>query len=232
MRRGLLRGLGGSGDPDPRRPVGKSNNLFIDDDLFNLLQPLLVKRQNGVAHQLLLLQFADHVAIVARRQVPLLRDLLRDGLHFGLKFTEHLVCHGSDLGGRNVDAVVFQIERIFLGRKAEIGARLGQHIGLCPRVIFGELRFELVVGFLPARQFVFLEQRGDAFHVAGIAAQFGFNLGAGGINHVRLGHLLHHALLQDVSQRFVSRLHPGIFSDADHGRGPPFRGSLFIEQHS
>ena len=49
---------------------------------------------------------------------------------------------------------------------------------------------------------------------------------------MRAIHLLHHALLQDVGQGFVSRLHPGIFPDAGHGRGPPFRGSLLIEQHS
>ena len=85
VRRRLLRGLGRGGNPDSRRAIGQRDDLFLDDDLFDLLQPLLVKRQNGVAHQLLLLQLADHVAIVARRQVPLLRDLLRDRLHLGLK---------------------------------------------------------------------------------------------------------------------------------------------------
>ena len=45
-------------------PVGKRHDLLVDDDLLDLLQALLIERQNGVAHELLLLQFADDVAIV------------------------------------------------------------------------------------------------------------------------------------------------------------------------
>ena len=90
---------------------------------------------------------------------------------------------------------------------------------------------ELVERLLPARQLVLLEQRGDALHVVGIARQFSLNLGARGIDHARLGHLLHHALLQDFSQRLVSRFQPGIFADADHRRRPPFRRRLLIQQN-
>ena len=72
MRSGLLRGFGGIGDADSRWTVGQRDQLMIDDDFFNLLQAILIKRQNRIAYDLFLLQFADYIAVVARRQIALL----------------------------------------------------------------------------------------------------------------------------------------------------------------
>ena len=127
MRRGLLRGLGRCSDADSRRAVGQRDDLLLGDDFLNLFQAVLVERQNRVADKLLLLQFTDDVAIVARRQFVFLGNFCRNRLHLALDFGERLVRHLSELRGRNVDAVVLHIERVVLGRQTEIVTRLGQH---------------------------------------------------------------------------------------------------------
>ena len=50
---GLLRGFGGGGDANPSGPVGERDNLLVDDDLLDLLQPLFVEGKNSVADELL-----------------------------------------------------------------------------------------------------------------------------------------------------------------------------------
>ena len=167
--RGLLRGFGGGGDANSRRAIGQRDDLVISDDLLNLLQAIFVEGQDGVADDLLFLELADYVAIVGRGQVALLRDFGGDDFHFALDLGEFFVGHLGDLCGRDVDAVVFEGESVLLGRQAEIGARLGQHGGLEPRVVFSELRFQRGVGLFPAGEFVFFEEHGDAFEIICIA---------------------------------------------------------------
>src|SRR5207247_4974537 len=75
VRRRLLRSFGGRGDTDACRPVGQGDDLLIYDDPLDLLQAVLVKRQNAVANQLLLLELAYHAAVITCGQVALLRNL-------------------------------------------------------------------------------------------------------------------------------------------------------------
>src|ERR1051326_6997494 len=63
VRSRLLRGFGGIGDADSSWAVGQCNQLMINDDFFDLLQTLLVKRQDGIAYDLFLLQLADDITI-------------------------------------------------------------------------------------------------------------------------------------------------------------------------
>ncbi len=55
MRGRLLRGLGRGGEANDRGACGQRDQLFRRDDLFDLLKPALVERQNGLAGDLLFL---------------------------------------------------------------------------------------------------------------------------------------------------------------------------------
>ena len=103
-------------------------------------------------------------------------------------------------GFRYVQVSVLQVQRILLRRETKIRSRLGQHIRFGPCVVFDQLRFQLVIGFLPAGQFVLLQERRDSLQVIGVARQLSLNFRARRIDHARLGHLLHHALFQDLGQ--------------------------------
>src|ERR1700722_15729900 len=107
---GLLRGFGGGSDANTSRAVGERDNLLVDADLFDLFQPLFVEGKDGIADELLLFQFVDYIAIIAGWKVSLLGDLRGDGFHFPLDLYEGLMRHGGELGGRNVDAVAFELE--------------------------------------------------------------------------------------------------------------------------
>ena len=98
---------------DAGRPLG-SDTICCWTMIFSICSSGLRKRQNSIAHELLLFQFVYHIAIVARRQVALFRNLQGNGLHFSLNLCESLVRHSGNLFGRNVDAVIFKGERIFL----------------------------------------------------------------------------------------------------------------------
>src|SRR4029079_17858008 len=67
VRRGLLRALRRAGNPDPRWTIGQGYQVSGPDDLFELLQPLLVVRKDGISHELLLLQIANHAAVIGIR---------------------------------------------------------------------------------------------------------------------------------------------------------------------
>ena len=66
VRRGLLRGLGGDAIRMRAGRAGSVTRCCFRMIFFDLLQPVLIKRQDRVAHHLLLLQFTNHLAIVAR----------------------------------------------------------------------------------------------------------------------------------------------------------------------
>ena len=51
---GLLRGFGGGSDANTSGAVGERDNLLVDDDLLDLLQPIFVEGKDSVADELLL----------------------------------------------------------------------------------------------------------------------------------------------------------------------------------
>jgi hypothetical protein len=137
--RWLLRRLRSRSNTNTRPTVGQCHQLLLADDLLDLLQALFIKRQNRISDQLFLLQFPNHVAIVARRKLALLGDLRRDGLHFLLDLDKALVCQCRHLLWRNIDTVVLECEGVLFGQQPEIFPCLGQHGGAHPRVVVGEL---------------------------------------------------------------------------------------------
>ena len=65
------RGLALGGGADDRLSLGQSDHIVFSDDGFNLLEALLIERQNGLGSQLLGFQSFHHVTIVAARQMTL-----------------------------------------------------------------------------------------------------------------------------------------------------------------
>ena len=65
VRRRLLRGLGRGSQADDGRPARQGHELVLGDDVLDRVQPLVEERQDCLARNLLLLQLADHVAVVA-----------------------------------------------------------------------------------------------------------------------------------------------------------------------
>ena len=111
---------------------------------FELLQPRLIVGQDGVADQLVLLQLANHVAIVGGAPALFLRHHGRQRLHLLLDLVERGVRHLRQLSGRDVDAELAQAERIELRRLAEVGPRLRQDLLAREVVVGGDLRLQLV----------------------------------------------------------------------------------------
>jgi hypothetical protein len=99
---------------------------LLHDDRLDVLQAPLVERQDGITGELGLLELGDHVPIIPRRKMSLPRDPRGDRRHLALVLREGGVRHPADLRGRDVDAVILEIQRVLFRRQAEIGARAGQ----------------------------------------------------------------------------------------------------------
>ncbi len=67
MRGGLLCSLGCRRNTDLCRAIGQRHDLLFNNDLLDLLEPILVEGQNRISHELLLLQLVHHIAVIARR---------------------------------------------------------------------------------------------------------------------------------------------------------------------
>ena len=85
--------------------------------------------------------------------------------------------HARKLGGRNIDAVSLQIQRIELRRLTKISACFKQNLALHPLIVIGKLRLQLGVWLLPTLQSVLLEQRRDSIDVQLVARQSGLDRG-------------------------------------------------------
>ena len=179
---------------------------------------------------MLLFQFADDVAIITGRKVAFFCNLIRHNFHLTLEFDEGIVRHRDQFFLGNIDAVAFQRQVIFFGRQAEVGACLGQDVGLDPSVVVHQLRLQLAVRLLPVLQVVLLHQRSDPVEISRVARHLGFDFYLRGIDDSRLGHLLGHALLQDFGQRGIAGFESGILADAHYRRGPAVTGRLVVEQ--
>ena len=232
VRRRLLRGLGGCGNANAGGTIGKGDDFLRDDNLLDLLQPILIERKNRVAYKLLFFQLVNHVAVVARRKIAFFRDARGDWLHFALNFCECFMRHGGDLRWWNVDAILLEIQRIFFRRQAEVGSRFRQDVRPHPGVVVGELYFELAERLLPTFQIVFRQERGDSVDVVRIAREFGFDFHARRINDAGFRHLLNGALLQNLDDWRIAGFDAGIFAEACYGRGTAVGRGLFIEQES
>ncbi len=154
--------------------------MLAAHDLFDLREPLLIMRQNRLAHNLILLKLPDDIAIIGKGPAVLLRELRRDLLHLTLHFGEQGVGSGGEFGGRNIDANVLEIQRINLRWEAKIFAALRQDFFLHEFVIGSELFLYARVGVLITFYLVFREELSDAIDVDGSIGQVFFDLGAGG----------------------------------------------------
>ena len=211
-------------------PIGQRHDLLLDDDALDVPQALFVERQDGIARELHLLELGDDGPVIARGELALARDPRGDRRHLGLIFFEGGMRFRGDVGGREIDAVLLECERVFLGGQTKVRARLRQQIALDPGVVFGELGLQLCIGILPAGQPILLEERADAFDVVRVAPELGFELGLGRIVHPRLRHLLLDTLFVEPRDGHASRLDAGVFPQPDHRRRAALRGHLVIQE--
>ena len=116
------------------------------------------------------------------------------------------------------------------GGRRKSATRLGQDVRPHPRVVRRELRLQGRVRLLPSRQLVLGEERRDAIDVALVAPQLGLDLAARGIQHPRLSHVVHHALLQHFGKWRIARIDACILAQSHHRRWPPLCGHLLIQQ--
>src|SRR5262249_8028481 len=135
----LLHGFGGGRQANTRGTAWQGDDLVVADDVFDLRETVFIKRQNRIAHDLLLFQLADYIAIIARRQMALLRDLSGDRPHLGLNFLKGLVRHRRELIGRNVDPEPLQAQGIILRGKPKVGTGFGQNGSFDPNIIVRKL---------------------------------------------------------------------------------------------
>ena len=111
-------------------------------DLLEFPDAALVVREDRVADELLLLELANHLAVVGRRPALLLRDQRRQALHLVLDLLERDLRAALQLGDGHVDADLLEPERVDLGRLAEVGAGARQNLVAHERVVGGGLRAE------------------------------------------------------------------------------------------
>ena len=117
------------------------------------------------------------------------------------------------------------------GGKTKIASSLRQHVGAIPIVVSGELRFQSFERFLPSFEFVLFKKGSNAVQIVRVSTQFRLDFHTRGIDNARFGHLLDHALLQNLGNRFVSRLQTGVGAKARDGCGTAVGRSLRIEQN-
>jgi len=113
-------------EPDRCAALRQSNDLLAHDDVFDLLQPLAIERQDPLGWHLLALQLAQDLPVVARVELAFACDLrgeARDLLaHLGKR--QHAERNG--LLRRNVDADRFQSVGIQLVRQRVSFRALGR----------------------------------------------------------------------------------------------------------
>ena len=108
--------------------VGQRHQILFPDDRFDVLEPLAVVRQDGIADELLLLECADDLAVVTGLQAARCGDLRRQPLHLALDLGEGLVRQPGERFWRESDTHLFELERIQVCREAKIGSRLRQDL--------------------------------------------------------------------------------------------------------
>jgi hypothetical protein len=177
-----------------RRALGQRDAALAADDLLDLLETGLVVGQDRVADELLLLELADHVAVVGRGDALLARHERGDRLHLVADLHESDARALGDLGRGNVDAHLLEPIGVELLGQAEVLARARHELRLQELVVRGDLGLEGGVGRLVARDLVLLEQLGDAAHVEAAVA------------HVLLDLRLHRALQAGDAEPLARRV--------------------------
>ncbi len=227
---GVWRALGLARDADARRALRQADDPLAADDRLHLLEARLVVGEDRVAHDLLLLELADHVAVVGDGEALLARDERRERLHLVADLHEGDARALDELRRGDVDAHLLQPVRVdFLGQP-EVLAAARQHLGLQEVVVRRHLSLEPCVRLLPAGDLELLEQLRDAVDVEGAVADV---LLDGGLHRaLQPGDTepLADAVARELEHRHVARLEPGVALEARERGRAPLRGHLLVEQ--
>src|SRR5208283_792740 len=95
--RGLLSRFGGRGQTHARRTVRQSEQILAAHDVFDLSDALAVVIHDRVAGELVFLEGADDLAVVAGGQAEVFGDESRNHRHLCLDLIESAVRAGSKL---------------------------------------------------------------------------------------------------------------------------------------
>src|SRR5215470_9841651 len=125
------------------------------------------------------------------------------------------------LVGRNIDAVLLERKSVLFRWLAEIRARFGQDGGTNPRIVVHQLRFQLGEWLLPSSELVLLAERSNALEIMRVARQLGLYLDARRVHNARLGPLLDDTLLENLSNRLVSRIKACVSLQSHDSCWPP-----------
>ena len=94
---------------------GQRDERLPGDDRFELFQPRLVMRKDGIADELFLLQLADDRPVVGFRVALLLADRRGDRLHLFLDLVEGAMRHSAKAAGGMSDAELLEVARVEAG---------------------------------------------------------------------------------------------------------------------
>ena len=185
--------------------------MLAADNFFNIFQPLLVVGQNGVAHDLVFLQLVDHIAIIGDFVSFFLGHLRGYRLHLRLYFRKGLMRHCCQLCGRNIYAIVFQIESVLFGRQAKIFAGARHDLFANKTLIIGELLFQFGVSLFVAGNFVFFKKLADAIDKEFCMGQIVLDLQLSRSHQARLIQALTDAILGQLRNRCIAGFHACVF---------------------
>ena len=226
-----LRGRFGFGrQAHHHRPLGQRDHAFLRDRRFQRRVDVLVARFELLVRDRVLLQLADHVAIIGRVQALGLRHHRRQRLHGRARL------HVFELGAFDqrarvdVDADALEAIGVELRRQAEIVAGARKHLGVHPRHVIVELLFHGIQGRLAALDAVFGEQFANALDVGRHVRQRLRDAAFHRAEQARRRQFLLVTRLGLFEDRGAARVNAGVALQQFQRLAAPGLGNLLVEQ--
>ena len=220
----------GAGQPDAGFARWQRNKIFAPHNFFHLLQALPVMRQDSFAGDLILFQFTDDVAVIARSPAPLLGDSRGDHVHLFLQIDESGAGFGGQFRRGNIDAVGIEGDAIQLRRQAEIFARTRQDFLAHKIIVGGNLLFNRGHGHLVFVLIVLFKEFADAINISFAVGQVLFHVVLKWAKQVLIGQLFADSLFGLLGQWSVACLKTRIFFQAHVGGFAERRWDLIVKQ--
>ena len=200
--------------------------MFLADDVFDLCQPRLVEIEQLVVRNLLLLQLADHVVIVARLPAAMRGYHARDRRHFLASLHIAQKSAIDQLARIHLHAEAFEIVGVDFRRETVGLACLG-HDGLAnPIAVASQLLLERREVFLPALLAAARQQIARSLDETILVLQVLLDFDDPGLRERCLAHALFDSRASEHGDGFVAALGAGITLEASQ------RHSLLLFRHA
>ena len=189
-------------------------------------------REDRVPDELVLLQFADHLAVVGRRPTLLLGDGWRERLHFLLNLIECRVCDPGQLRRWNVHTELLEVECVQFRGLAKIGPRFRQDFLAHEIVVGRDLGLEPRQRLFVTGDLILLEQLGNAVHERWRICKAAVDRQLGGPDECWVAHSRAYRLLGQYRERCGPRLCARVLPQTDERCFPAFRRNLVVEDRT